>query len=238
MSGTDRTLDIIEAFSDCCAPLLLPEIATRLGAPKSTCFELVKTLQARGYLYALGKRRGFYPTRRLLTHAENIARHDPLASLFDDAMRQLLAATNETVTVGRLQHETVQYLAVLESPQTIRYSTVPGDRKPLHSSAIGKALLAGLDDDFVTARSVALESFTENTITTTEALIKDLRNGVRRGYFKTVGENVRDVMALARPLRIGSELVALAVAGPIYRMKPEEGRIAEELRRVTAQLEQ
>ncbi len=51
-----RTLDIIEAFSQRRAPLLLTELAAAIGAPKSSCSELIRTLKRRGYLYALGRR--------------------------------------------------------------------------------------------------------------------------------------------------------------------------------------
>ncbi len=38
------------------------------------------------------------------------------------------------------------YLDVLEGPHTVRYAARIGDFKPLHSSAVGKALLGALGD--------------------------------------------------------------------------------------------
>ncbi|MGR9090440.1 MAG: IclR family transcriptional regulator [Gammaproteobacteria bacterium] len=238
MSAADRTLDLIEAFSDSGKPLLLPELARRLDAPKSTCFELVRTLQRRGYLYSLGKRRGFYPTRRLLRHAEIISGNDPAARRLDAAMEQLRNATGETVIAGRLQDGAVVYVAAVEGLHNIRYATVPGEIKPLHSSAIGKALLAGFENLADTVAALPLHRYTENTICDPAALLADLELGRDRGYFTTVGENVREVMAIACGAAIGGDPIGLAVAGPVERIRAAEPAIAAALCATAAEFEQ
>lgn len=237
MSAADRTLDLIEAFSDSGKPLLLPDLARRLDAPKSTCFELVRTLQRRGYLYSLGKRRGFYPTRRWLWHAEIISANDPAARQLDQAMEQLRDVTGETVIAGRLQDHAVVYVAAVEGIHSIRYSTVPGEVKPLHSSAIGKALLAGFPDLADTVAAMPLQRYTENTICDPASLLADLERGRERGYFTTVGENVRDVMAIACGAALAGNPIALAVAGPVDRMRAAEPAIAAALRASAAAFE-
>jgi len=237
MGSVDRTLDLIEVFSDTGTPLLLPELARRLDAPKSTCFELVRTLQRRGYLYSLGKRRGFYPTRRLLAHAEIIAGNDPAARRLDESMQALRDATGETVIAGRLQDDAVVYVAVVEGVHNIRYSTFPGDIKPLHSSAIGKALLAGMDDTERAIERLDLERYTGNTLCEPEVLLADLAAGRERGYFATVGENVNEVMAIAARADVGGDAIGIAVAGPVERMKAAEPEIAAALMQWVARLE-
>ena len=231
MSAADRTLDLLEAFSESGKPLLLPELARRLGAPKSTCFELVRTLQRRGYVYSLGQRRGFYPTRRWLWHAEIISANDPAARQLDPAMEQLRDVTGETVIAGRLQDNAVVYVAVVEGIHSIRHSTVPGAMKPLHSSAIGKALLADA------VATLPLQRYTANTICDPTALLADLERGRERGYFTTVGENVPEVMAIACGAQLGGDPIALAVAGPIERIRAAERTIVTALHASAAQLE-
>ena len=84
MAGQDavktaaRTLDLLEAFAKARGPLSLTEIAQRINTPISSCHSLVRTLQARGYVYVLDNRKRVYPTKRLLAVANAIARHDPL----------------------------------------------------------------------------------------------------------------------------------------------------------------
>ena len=152
-------------------------------------------------------------------------------------MTALRDSTNETVIVGRLQANKALYLAVVESLHSIRYSTVPGDSKPLHSSAIGKSLLLKMDDPASSIRSLELAKYTDNTICDSDELLADLRASEKRGYCVTRGENVVDVMAISRAINIGGEFVALAVAGPIARVKSAEKVIVEKLMETANALE-
>ena len=94
-----RTLDLFEAFTGECKPLSLSDIARAIGAPVSSCFGLVNTLENRGYLYSLGARRAFYPTRKMLDNARRIARHDPLADVARPVLEALSARVADVVVV-------------------------------------------------------------------------------------------------------------------------------------------
>ena len=52
-----RTLDVFECFAEARRPLSLSELARAIEAPVSSCFALIRTLEDRGYLYAVGRRR-------------------------------------------------------------------------------------------------------------------------------------------------------------------------------------
>ena len=65
---------------------------------------------------------------------------------------------------------------------------------------------------------------TQATITEVDALIADIRDSRRRGYFVTRGENVPDVWAVSAFLNVHSETLAVAIAGPRHRM---EGNVVE-----------
>ena len=54
-----RTLDLFEAFARERKPLSLSQLARAIGAPVSSCFGIVRTLEARGYLYEVKARGGF-----------------------------------------------------------------------------------------------------------------------------------------------------------------------------------
>jgi IclR family transcriptional regulator, acetate operon repressor len=233
-----RTLDVFEAFAAIGEPLSLTELAARIDAPLSSCHALVKTLQARGYLYPIEQRRSFYPSRRLYDVASEIARRDPLLQQILPVMTALRDATGETVIAGKRQGNEVVYLLVVEGTHIIRYREHPGSKKPLHSSAIGKAVLGSLDERALGTllRTLRLPRMTEGTIVDVEALRADLRQSVERGYFRTRGENVAEVEAVALPFRLSGELIALAIAGPIERMRTREAAYVEALRAQVAKL--
>lgn len=234
-----RTLDIFEFFGAARRPLSLSEIARTIGAPASSCHMLLRTLLDCGYLYSLGRRKLYYPTRRLYDVACSIAAHDALMEQLRPLLTDLRDKSGETVILGKRQDDAVLYLEVLESANTVRYTARAGEYKPLHSSAIGKALLATLSpealDAWLGART--LQRVTPHTLVSAAQLKSNLQQGRKRGYFVTRGENVADVLAVAGSLTLDNEVFGIAIAGPLHRMEPALSRHAELLlaavRRIT-----
>ena len=226
-----RTLEAFEAFGRSQRPLTLSELARAIGVPVSSCHGLVATLRNRGYVYSVGNNRRVYPTRRLLDVAEAIVRNDPLLEFVEPMLTRLRDDTGETVILGTREGDGVVYLEVVEGLHTIRYSAKPGEIKPLHSSAIGKVVLASLDEGALakTLARIALEQITPATLTDEDALRRDLEDGRRRGFFVTRGENVADVMGMAAPAVPGGQALAVALAGPIERMDRSFDAHAERL---------
>lgn len=221
VKGAARTLALFEVFARTRTPLSLTELAQQMKSPISSCHALVRTLQARGYLYVLDERKRVYPTKRLAVIAQAIAAHDPVIERLAPILRKLQQTTGETVLMGKRQGDAVTYLEVIEGGHTIRYTAQPGDTKPLHSSAIGKAMLGALDErecEDVLGR-LKLPRVTDRTITRTPSLRADIAAGRKRGYFVTTGENVSDVMALAIARQIGDQPYGIAIAGPIPRVE-------------------
>jgi len=234
-----RTLDLFEAFARAAKPLSLSQLARAIGAPVSSCFGIVRTLEARGYLYEVRARGGFYPTKLLYEHARAIASHDPLAERLVPLLQKLRDRTGETVLVSKRIERQAVYLEVLESPHSIRYSPKVGDFRPLHASASGKALLGSLAP---AARSellagMKLARVTSRTITSRVALEADLEKGRARGWYLTRGESVADLMALSVPVAVNGETYSVALAGPMHRMDGALKRHAKRLTDLRATLE-
>ncbi len=219
-----RTLSLFEAFYQRKAPMTLTQLAAALEAPISSCHGLVRTLSARGYLYTAEQSRAIYPTKRLFEIAGEIAAHDPILESVGPILARLRDTTGETVLLGRRQDDGVLYLEVIEGSHTVRYSARSGDIKPLHSSAIGKALLGRLDPPALadTLARLDMAAYTPHTIVERAKLEEDLHTSRRRGTFITRGENVVDVMAIAITALVNGEVLGVAVAGPLARMETDE----------------
>lgn len=217
---TDRALSIFEAFARAAGPMTLSELARTAGLPVSTSHGIVHTLIQRGYLYLTNPHKDLYPTRRLYDLACRINEHDPYLERLIPHLESLRDATQETVIVGKRQHDEIVYLAVYEGPQTIRYSSSAGSLKPLHSTSIGKALLSLMPDAELLAWAHAqkLPPVTVTTLTGPQDLLDNIQRDRSQGYFVTRGESVGDVYAVAVPVRIGMDAVGIAVAGPVHRM--------------------
>ena len=176
VKSADRTLQILEAFAAAGEPLGIAELARRLAIPVSACYALLRTLELRGYLYELGLRKGWYPTLRWLHKARAVAEHDPMLARVTPLLEALGEATGETIVFGKRSGTEVVYLNVVESPHSIRYSAQIGDRKPLHSSSAGKALLGALprEERAALLDNLKLARVTPSTIVRRESLEKDL----------------------------------------------------------------
>jgi DNA-binding IclR family transcriptional regulator len=221
IKSAERVLDLLEAFRAARGPLSLSAIAGAIGAPISSCHGLVQTLQARGYLYPVVHRRLVYPTRRLLDVALELNAHDPVLERLRPTLDAVRDATGETVILGKRQDQVAVYLAVVEGRHTVRYTASAGEHKPLHSSAIGKLMLASMHEEKLAEllARLTLPRITASTLVGRDELLTDLARTRRRGYAVTRGENVVDVMALAAPVAGMAEPLAIAVAGPLGRME-------------------
>jgi DNA-binding IclR family transcriptional regulator len=233
-----RTLDVFEVFAAAKGPLTLTELAARLGSPISSCHALVRTLQTRGYVYVLDERKRVYPTKRLLTMAQQIASNDPVLERIGPVLAALQQTTGETVILGKRQGQAVTYLDVLEGRHTIRYAAEPGDSKPLHSSAIGKAMLGSLEPGQLPLllKKLPLPAITPNTLTTRTALAEEIAAGRQRGWFMTKGENVHEVMALSIARSVCGEWYGVAVAGPLSRLELQQESLIAALLKAGAAL--
>jgi len=234
-----RTLDLFDAFARERKPLSLSQLARAIGAPVSSCFGIVRTLEARGYLYEVKARGGFYPTKLLLERARVIASHDPLAERLLPILEKLRDQTGETVLVSKRLDRQAVYVEVMESPHSIRYSPKVGDFRPLHASASGKALLGSLApalrDELLAG--MRLPRVTSKTITSRATLEADLERGRVRGWYLTRGETVADLMAMAVPVPVSGETYSVALAGPMNRMESALKRHAKLLTELRVSME-
>jgi DNA-binding IclR family transcriptional regulator len=230
IKNAGRTLDLFEVFAKELRPLRLSEVSELLDAPISSCFQLLKTLERRGYVYAL-KLKSYYPTKRLLQRAQAIAAHDPLASLLGPALEALRDETGESVVLGQQSQDHVVMLEVIESPHSIRFTGHPGAIREMHSSAIGKALLGLMSPQERDAclPPEPMPARTASTLTTRAALDAELAVSKARGWYEVRGESVAELHAIAVPLRVGGSAMAICLAGPVTRFAPQREAHAQAL---------
>lgn len=231
MRAAEQILDLYKCFADAREPLSFSELARRLDMAPSTCFNLVRTFETRGFLYATGPRRALYPTKRMLALAQEIARHDPVGSDVIARLSDLRDATGETVLLASLTRDKVTYLEVLESPHPIRYSAAVGETRPVQRNSMGKALLSllSVEDRLALVKSLTFEKVTDRTLATADAYLSDVESSVGRGWFLNDGESVPDVIVVAAPVIAHGSAFAVSIAGPRHRMVSVIGEFAARL---------
>lgn len=179
------------------------------------------TIVRRGYAYSLGSRRGYYPSARMKRNIDAIARHDPLLQHVGPVLESLRTHTRETVLIAQRVDDLAMILDLYESPEYIRYSAQVGELRPLYSTAIGKALLAAMKHDELHRflKSVEMNAVTPSTVIDRGELERHLDEGRTRGWYAADAENIPDLFGVAATIDFEGQVFAIAVAGPLNRMK-------------------
>jgi len=234
VSQVENVLALFELFAREKAPRTLTALAEQLGMPKSSAFNLIHTLLARGFIYETRRRGGYYPTRRLLDLANHIAEGDPFLQGIHGYLEALAAETGETVLLSVREHDDVIYVDVKESSSPIRYSAKVGDRRPLRTASSGKAILASLGPE---ERSALLGSPDAAAPPAgAETLAEEIEASIARGWCEDWAKTAPDVMGIGVPLVCGERRFGLAVAGPIYRMQDRRGELAAALQAAAGEI--
>ena len=234
-----RVIDLFEVFATLKRPATLSELSREMDIPVSSCFNLLRTIENRGYLYSVKPRGGLYPTKRILELARVIAANDPIAARVSPLLQALRDDSGETIVFAKRRGTHVVYLDVLESPHRIRYSAQIGEVREMYSNSIGKAIMAQLPlaERHALYGEMSMTRHTPATLTTKRELDADIEKSLKRGWFSNVGETVSDVMSVAVPVAVGGETCGISLVGPIHRMKPALQRNIELVQRAARAIE-
>lgn len=220
-----KALDVLLCFSHSEPELSLTEISARLGIHKSTMHRLLGTLEAKRFVQRDPETGRYRLGTRILELAFLVMEHNDLQQRARPHLYRLVEQCQETVDLSVLDGTQVVYLEVVESPHRVKLAARPGQRLPAHSTASGKALLAFIPpQDLGRVLSAGdLARYTESTLTTREALLKDLEATRQRGYAVSFQEHEAGINAVAAPVldMRGHPIAAVAVAGPAFRLTPE-----------------
>ncbi|NGO55620.1 IclR family transcriptional regulator [Allomesorhizobium camelthorni] len=236
----ENLLDLFEIYARNKAPLTLTALSKVLGMPKSSTFNLIDTLVVRGFLYETKARGGFYPTRRLLDLARSVMEGDPFLERIHGELEALAKSTGETALLSARDNDHVIYVDVVESPALIRYSAKVGDRRPMHTTSSGKAILTTYppDERERILRSLTYVAHQTTTKTTSKELAANLEEAIARGWCEDHAETTPDVMGLGVPILDGERRFGLAVAGPLYRMQNRRKELAALLQSAARRIKQ
>ncbi len=232
-----RALDILDVLQDTTDGARLAQIAEAVRLPKSSVFRYLHTLADRGYVlhdpgsgdYRLGM--GF-----VASHTRHLQVLGARARPFLERLRD---DYGETVNLAVLEGNRIAYVEILESTRAMRLAARVGDRVPVHSSALGKTICAGMSDETISEilRAEGMPRLTANTITTEAGFLSEIELVRERGWAMDDREHEEDgrCVAVAIP---GSRIpAAISVSAPAMRFSQEDCEpVAKALMRVASEL--
>ena len=226
-----RTLDVVAASGEGAS---LAALAPQLRLPKTTLFRYLQTLVAADYLdhdaasdtYRVGIRfRALHAPPPALERLRQAALPE---------MERLRAVFDETVNLGVQQGGEIVYAEVVESQRRLRIRAKVGSRDPLHSTALGKAILSRLPDAERRALLQArLGRRTGRTVVQPDALAAELVAAAHAGYATETGENEEGATCVAVALsKAFGVAAAISLSAPESRLPrdrlPQVGRAVME----------
>ncbi len=221
LSSVAAAMRVLKAFSDHEPELGIAALAAKLGMAKSTVHRLAATLLDAGMLDQ-NDENGKYRLGLTVFELGSLARRR--MDIYNEArnvLRDLRAATGESVNLAIMRDDCLIYLNSLESAGAVKIRSHMGLRLPAHCAAEGKVLLAfAAPEDAARVAYAGLAALTPNTITEPEALLSELRVVRERGYATDYEESELGLRAIAAPVFSGAQTIsaAIGIAGPLQRL--------------------
>ncbi|MFB8393380.1 IclR family transcriptional regulator [Streptomyces yangpuensis] len=187
-SAAEKSLRVLEAVAVPGGPHRLTDIAAAAAVPKSSTFRILASLVDQGFVrqepesrYAVG------PRLRALSALVDGGEPAGIGRVLGELRR----TTGQTVHLALHSGATITYIRKLEGDQPFRTASRVGMRMPLHTTAIGKAVLAHLPAGEVAelVAATGLPRRTPNTLTTPQALHDHLEAVRSRGHALDDEEN-------------------------------------------------
>ena len=226
-----RGLEILRLFDAQQPVLRQSQIGQELGLPLPTVGRLCRTLVSTGFLELESSE-----SRRLQLGPEirRLAATDP-QGVNDDGrrwMRSLNERFDEDVSLAILDGVHTLYLDTTPSTRRLGVKTVIGSRTPAHCTAVGKSLLAQLDDRIVRDRlgPGPYEQHTEKAILRWPRLRQELAHIRSTGLSRSIEELELGLAGFAVPLGPQSAngvQLALSITVPMARLQPERASAIE-----------
>ncbi|MBX3604045.1 MAG: SMP-30/gluconolactonase/LRE family protein [Piscinibacter sp.] len=244
-AALDKALDVLDAIGRSGAGLSQAELGAQLALPRTTLYRLLGTLTARGLLRRDPQRRVYCLGLRCFEYARAAYAMPDLVAAAGAELRGLRDMTGETTYLAALDGLEVVALDRCDSAHGRRSNTALGQRKPLHCTSQGKAILAALPAEQREAivRELPLAAVTPRSITERRRLQAELRLTATRGWSIDDEEIVPGVRCCGAAIvdAQGAVRGAISVAGPAFRLTMERlgligPEVAEAARRIGAQL--
>lgn len=146
LAGTQtlvRGLEVVDAVAEGAATLI--DLATAIGLTRSTTHRLAATLVERRYL-DFSRRDGYTLGPKLLELGYVTGRRKDLPRVAREHLEALSASTGDTVHLGILDETRALYLDKIQGSRRVEISSQIGERQPLRSTGLGKALILDADE--------------------------------------------------------------------------------------------
>lgn len=246
VQSVDRAITILETLAQNKGRCGITELSNATGLHKSTVHRLLSTLMSRGYAEKCKDSDDYKLGMKLLALGNAILERLDIREVAKPYIEELSKKTKEVVHLAILDDGEAVYIDKVESPDhSIRMFSQIGRRGPLHCTAVGKMLLAGLEDSEVEKimSDKGMHKFTKSTIDNINDLKEELAKIRKNGYAFDEIEHEEGIRCVAAPIYdlSGKIVASISLSGPIihvthYRMPELTEEILKTAKDISYQL--
>lgn len=201
--------------------ITLSDLATRTEMPPSSTHRILSTLQKHGFVDFDETTQEWMIGIEAFRIGNSYLLRTNLVEAARKTLRRLMEETGETANLGIADDGDVVFVDQVETQNPIRAFFRPGTRGHMHSSGIGKSLLADMPrrevEKIITEKGQP--GFTPRTLTSSEELIDDLRKTRKRGWSIDDEERYSGMRCVASNIynTFGEAIAGISVSGPAVR---------------------
>ena len=228
VQSLDRAISILERLAEADG-MNLTDLSQSVGLAPSTTHRLLTTLQQRRFA-DFDEEYGVWVIGVGAFNVGNaFLRSRKLISLGRPIMRRLMEDVGETINLAVEDKAELVYVTQFESHAPMRAFFRPGRRAPMHSSAIGKAMLAEMSEDELRdfLHKKGMPRFTDRTIVDPGSLRDQLREIRQRHWAVDDEEHTAGMRCVAATIHNehGEVIAGISISGPTVRVT--ETRLGE-----------
>jgi DNA-binding IclR family transcriptional regulator len=202
------------------------ELSRRAELPFSTTYRLLGSLTRDGFVDYEPDGRRYHLGLRVFQLGQRVSNHHGFAGTALPILRRVTEKTGEATILSVRDGNHHLTVNKVDGPQTFRVTSDPGHLGALHTTSVGKALVAFAEDAERKrlVEELELEPLTEFSITDREAFRSEIEQVRRRGYAVMDEENELGMRAVAVPVfnAQGYAFASLATAVPVFRLGLED----------------
>lgn len=218
----ERGLRILESVASSGGTTTLAETARRTGLHRSTAHHLLQTLVAFGYLRQHPQTRGYELTAKLFRLTARTWTPEQIGQIVQPVAAELTSLVGEGSSVAAYCDGAVTIVAKCDPENPFRVVQDIGAKRPIHATAVAKAIVAFLppDERAAIVSKLQFEAYTPWTIVTRKDFETELRRVRSAGYASDDEEHYEGVRCISAPIfaYTGHAVAALCILGPKTRL--------------------
>lgn len=198
---TQRTVEILELIATTNRELTLSDIAKELAMPKTSAFDILETLVHSNMLYI---RENGIKTYHIGVKAYSIGSNYSKTSLLLNAsepiIKDLVKATGLTILIAKETSGEIVFTLKQEPERKIIATPNIGDRLLLHTTSIGKSILAFSHKQERLMEKIVFCAQTNKSITSKKDLVQEIATIRAQGYAISNRENEDHTFSIGAPI--------------------------------------